>query len=251
MGVCRRSEVLRYVGYAGQEMTPELDARVDAVIARVEQEQQARGYFRIYNLGDVEQREGVWGRPVEGTTLFFAGDSIVEYLTGAHACALMVCTCGVQSEQALRSVQRQSMLDGVLYASTLTDMVERGADRIEAEVIAYAHEQGWYTNYRYSPGYGDFDLSIQPEFIRVLDAGKLLGITVTDTNFLVPTKSITAVVGFYREQPPQAKVGCKYCNCREWCTIRARNQVCWSQTRKAHNEAVRKYSSDDIDRSEE
>lgn len=48
---------------------------------------------------------------------------------------------------------------------------------------------------RYSPGYGDFSLSVQPEFLRIVDASRKIGITVNDSLLMSPTKSVTAIIG--------------------------------------------------------
>ena len=48
---------------------------------------------------------------------------------------------------------------------------------------------------RFSPGYGDFDISVQRSVLDVLNAEKLLGITLTDGFLMLPQKSITAVMG--------------------------------------------------------
>lgn len=48
---------------------------------------------------------------------------------------------------------------------------------------------------RFSPGYGDFPLEFQPEVLSRLNAGTALGITLTEALLMVPSKSITAVMG--------------------------------------------------------
>lgn len=227
-GRIRRDEVLRYLGYAGQVMSDDLDARVDQVVARCEADLRPKGCFRVYPIHRETDEDGMPFVAVEGTTLRFEGIDISEYLQDATHCALMACTVGMESEQIIRRLNATDPLDALIYGSACIDLVERGADEVEASVVAYAHERGLFTNYRYSPGYGDFDLAIQSAFIDVLQAGKLLGITVTDQNMLVPMKSITAVVGLYPHRPPEAKLGCGQCNCREYCTIRAAGQRCFS-----------------------
>ena len=52
---------------------------------------------------------------------------------------------------------------------------------------------------RFSPGYGDFDLQYQPHILNFLDAHKKIGISLTDSLMMVPTKSVTAIVGIRRE----------------------------------------------------
>jgi len=48
---------------------------------------------------------------------------------------------------------------------------------------------------RYSPGYGDFPLEVQSDFLHITDAGRRIGLFVTDSDILTPQKSITAVAG--------------------------------------------------------
>ena len=48
---------------------------------------------------------------------------------------------------------------------------------------------------RFSPGYGDFPLSVQRDVLSLVNAERLVGITLTDTNLMLPQKSITAILG--------------------------------------------------------
>ena len=51
------------------------------------------------------------------------------------------------------------------------------------------------TKPRFSPGYGDLPLEIQPDILKVLSADKTLGITLNESLFMTPVKSITAIMG--------------------------------------------------------
>ena len=48
---------------------------------------------------------------------------------------------------------------------------------------------------RFSPGYGDFDISYQNIILEHLDANKKVGITLTDSMMMIPSKSVTAIIG--------------------------------------------------------
>ena len=48
---------------------------------------------------------------------------------------------------------------------------------------------------RFSPGYGDWALSAQRELLRMLDASRTVGVSLTDTMLMVPSKSVSAVIG--------------------------------------------------------
>lgn len=48
---------------------------------------------------------------------------------------------------------------------------------------------------RFSPGYGDLDISFQKNLIEVLDTKRKIGLSLTDGLMLTPIKSVTAIVG--------------------------------------------------------
>lgn len=48
---------------------------------------------------------------------------------------------------------------------------------------------------RYSPGYGDLDISANRDILNVLDAHRKIGVTVTNTGIMIPRKSVVALIG--------------------------------------------------------
>ena len=48
---------------------------------------------------------------------------------------------------------------------------------------------------RFSVGYGDISLTVQPEIVNMTNAGKLLNITVGKNLLMTPAKTITAIMG--------------------------------------------------------
>ena len=53
--------------------------------------------------------------------------------------------------------------------------------------------------HRFSPGYGDLPLEIQPDLLGVLNASKNAGITINNSLLMTPVKSITAIMGVGNE----------------------------------------------------
>ena len=53
---------------------------------------------------------------------------------------------------------------------------------------------------RFSPGYGDFDIAHQKDIIRLLNCDRRIGLTLTGGYMLIPSKSVTAVIGFTEEK---------------------------------------------------
>ena len=79
---------------------------------------------------------------------------------------------------------------------------------------------------RFSPGYGDLPLDLQPALCAALDAQRRLGLTVTDSLLLNPVKSVTAVIGLSPTPQPARIRGCGYCNFRENCQFRKEGTTC-------------------------
>ena len=50
---------------------------------------------------------------------------------------------------------------------------------------------------RFSPGFGDLELTTQKDIFKVLDCSKKIGLTLNDSLLMSPTKSVTAFVGIY------------------------------------------------------
>lgn len=218
----RVTEVLRYLGHGGQDVDPELMGRIEEAAAQADAELAPRWVWRAFGL---ERADGV-PRP-EGTALCLTGRAMAEYLQDACGVALMACTLGAACDRRLRELAVGDPLGQVLYDAACSDLVEWGCDACEAQIVAWAHAQGLHAGARYSPGYGDLPLELQPRFLDVLNAGRLLGLTASASCLLVPTKSVTAVVGIFEGPAPAAQKGCAHCNLKAHCQLRARGTVCY------------------------
>lgn len=74
-----------------------------------------------------------------------------------------------------------------------------GSERIEALCDAFcqdiAREKNTCLRPRFSPGYGDVSLDTQKDIFAVLDCWKRVGISLSDSLLMSPSKSVTAFVG--------------------------------------------------------
>lgn len=222
IGSVRRSDVLRYLGHRGQEISADLDARLDEIVHHCIELARPRGAISTFPVAAV----GPDSIELEGCALALPGSSIAEHLTDATEVALLAVTLGADVDRELRRLSFVDAFEQVLFDAAATALVERAADAAEAQVRAYAHAKEAYTSWRFSPGYGDLPLEIQPTFLAVLDATRQLGITLTPSNLMVPTKSITALVGIHPTPQPGQETPCATCNLAEFCTIRPSGRTC-------------------------
>ncbi|MBQ7900373.1 MAG: vitamin B12 dependent methionine synthase, partial [Clostridia bacterium] len=96
----------------------------------------------------------------------------------------------------------------------------------ESLIVQEAADKGMHTNYRYSPGYGDFPIQAQLDIIPALNCEKKIGLTVTDSALMIPHKSVTAIIGVFADKPELVPHGCENCNMYEKCNIRKAGGKC-------------------------
>ena len=100
-------------------------------------------------------------------------------------------TLGAEFDAWQRALAATSAADAYLAQLIGLDAVEREMDALEAE--AKVEGEGLTLLSRRSPGYGDLPLDLSREIVRRLDATKRIGVSVTDSDLLVPAKSVTAI----------------------------------------------------------
>lgn len=221
-----RSEVLHYLGYAGQKISPELDARVDAVITRCLEVARPHGVVRLFDVAGCCKEGGLPVIRLEGTALELRGRSISEHLDGAVAVGVLAVTAGAGVDAELRRLSFTDRVAQVVFDAAGSALVERAADAAEASVVSLAAGRGLFCGARFSPGYGDLPLATQPVLLATLDAQRALGITLSSDLLMSPTKSVTAVIGLFEEPRQDARTSCSACPCHDFCLLRASGRTC-------------------------
>lgn len=224
-----REEALRYLGYAGQAVNDDLLKRLEETAQSCERELNPAFTWRVFTLDKGQCR---WGQnpriALKGTTLSFTGNSIGAHLQGAEFAACFAATLGAECERQLKVRAATSPLDAILFDACCNALIEEVAQAAQEDIAREAAKAGLFARMRFSPGYGDLPLAIQPQFIREIDATKRLGLTVNESLLLVPAKSITAIVGLFSEIPPSiAKKPCQDCIAREYCSYLEKGITCY------------------------
>lgn len=92
-----------------------------------------------------------------------------------------------------RLLSRLSVISGAEYFITdalASAFAEAACDGAEAEIC-----KGCGGRARFSPGYGDLSLEIQPQILASVDAARRLNITLAKNLMMTPSKSVTAIKG--------------------------------------------------------
>lgn len=199
-----RSEILTYLH------TPALDAELSAIldecIGQLCEAAQPRTTYRV--LPVVHTAEGV---TLGGVPLL--GEDIARHLTGCKEAVLLAATLSASVDALIRRVSVTDMTRAVMLDAAAGAAIEFVCNQLESEIKAN-YPYPYYTA-RFSAGYGDFPITQQGDLIRMLDAPRRIGLTVTTAQTLLPMKSVTAVIGLSHSPVQDARRFCCGKSCAE------------------------------------
>ena len=211
-------EALRYLG-AGSSPPEVLRRDMEQIADQLTAAVRPRYAYRVFST--VHEERGVLLREAG---ILLTGRAAARLLAQCDQAVLLGCTLGPRFDAMLRTEQARDMARAVMLDACGSAWVESGCDAAEEELAA--RFPGRYLTDRFSPGYGDLPLALQPAICAALDAGRRVGVQVTDSFLMNPSKSVTAVIGL-SDRPQQARIrGCAYCSMRETCTLRKGGKSC-------------------------
>ena len=195
--VCKR-EILRYAGC--READPAVLQLLDACLAEAEPILRGAVCYLLLSVA-------VEGKRCDFGAFSLTSASLADRLRGCDRVLVLAATVGIGLDRLIARYGSPSPAKAVLLQAI-------GAERIEALVDAFltefSAEQGTPLRRRFSPGYGDLPLSAQRELFAVLDAAKHIGLSLTDSLLMTPSKSVTALVGL-GDDPTPPRHRCEAC----------------------------------------
>ena len=200
-----RQEALRYLGYCGAQPDAAVSARLDACAARLQAAARPRSVFRRFALTHPS------ADMLRIADVTVCSRDLSRNLRGCMGVYLMAATLGIEADRLLARASAVRMSDAVLYQAAAAAMIETVCDGVNDMIRCEAAGEGLYCRPRFSPGYGDFSIEHQRDFARLLDTARQIGLTVTESCLLAPTKSVTAVIGLTDTPQPCHRSGCETC----------------------------------------
>ncbi len=163
-------EIWRYAGYRG-DPDAQLQTLLDTVIGQLQDKLFCRVCYRVVSKLPFET----------------GSKDLKKLLAGCEKIVIFAATVGLEIDRYIAKHQQLSATHALLAQAF-------GAERIEALCDAFCAEFAGSTR-RFSPGYGDLPLEMQRELFSLLDCGKHIGVSLTDSLLMMPTKSVTAIFG--------------------------------------------------------
>ncbi len=159
-----------------------------------------------------------------GTNCKVLSKDLRHLLRNSSECILIAATLGLEVDRQIGRYQKLDMLEAMILDSCASVLIDKVCDDAEQEIMQTLRENEYLTM-RFSPGYGDVPLEISSEILDILSAQKRIGLTLTKTHMLLPTKSITALIGISNQKENRQK-SCGHCNLVKTCYYRRRGERC-------------------------
>lgn len=166
-----------------------LASRLDELEGEVLKAARPAAYWRLEPV--VRKADGAYAVGPLGLT---SGDLAWELEGCAHA-FLFVATLGTGVDALLRRYSVTSAADALFVQGLSTSLIESWCDDCGRRMLDEVRATGETLRRRFSPGYGDLPLEVQRPLLAALDATRRVGVSLTDGLLMVPSKSVSAIVG--------------------------------------------------------
>ncbi len=192
-------QVLRYAGMKGENS--EVSEMLKSCIKEAES---VLSYKVCYSEYDLKIQDNV----CSFGDFSLESENLAKNLENCDKTIVFAATVGVGIDRLIAKFGRITPAK-LLLADAL------GSERIEALCDAFSEdikrETGAELKSRFSPGYGDLDLSAQRMLFAVLDPTKRIGLTLSDSLIMSPSKSVTAIIGLYKGAEKTDENKCNSC----------------------------------------
>lgn len=199
-----KQSALKYLGYYGQGLEPSFLELFDSCLEEVISLQNFKASYATYALDQC---------PIQ---LDYPG--LEEFFFGCTEVVFIGCTLGINLERKIKYYQAFDLTRMCVLDSIASAYIEEACDVFEEEHFPKKR------TYRFCPGYGKVPIELNREIAQYIDLYRKTGITITNTNLLLPQKSMIGFIGIGKEQNKKNCVGCMH---SESCSFRKRGQTCY------------------------
>lgn len=201
----RTKEAVRYLGYGSHAVDDKTLALIEDSFTELEKAAGRRIIYRIFDLTIQD------GNELKIGSLHINSKSLSKNMKGCEQAIVLGATLGVGIDMMMKRYMLTDMAKVVVMQACAAAMLEEYLDERQLEMETELNARGLFLRPRFSPGYGDFSITHQEEVLRMLDAAKTIGLSMTEGSMLTPSKSVTAVIGLSTSNVPCHRKGCEAC----------------------------------------
>lgn len=203
-------EIYRYLGYGARVPDDSVDAMIQEVLASLLDMIKPKNIYKLYTCSASEMvvvlKEG-------RRTLAFESRNLAANLAQCGRVVLLAATLGIEADKLLQKYEILNMTKATITQACGAACIEAYCNILQEQICTRmsTEDSRFYLRPRFSPGYGDLPLHYQKIIFEELECTKRIGLTLTDSLLMYPTKSVTALIGL-TTNPQSCHIGkCRDC----------------------------------------
>ena len=203
-------EIHRYLGYGAKVPDDDVGIMIQEVLADLTRMIQPRNVYKVYTCSSSERAVVLKG---ETRTFAIESRNLAANLAQCGQVILIAATLGIGADKLLQKYEILNMTKATIAQACGAACIEAYCNILQEQICEEASADGraLYLRPRFSPGYGDLPLDYQKVIFEELECTKRIGLTLTDSLLMYPTKSVSALIGL-TANPQSFHVGrCKDC----------------------------------------
>lgn len=196
-------QIVRYAGMLNGEVPDSINGLISKCLPII---QNAAKYNACY----IEVPVSITDKTVSFDCFDITSHNLTTLLTGCDKAILVAATIGIETDIIIKRAEVTSKAEALILNSIAIAAIEKYMTLLNA----FFKEQysGYELRPRYSPGYGDVPLATQKELLSVLDTKRKIGVALSDSLLMTPTKSVSAIIGIGHEGCVHLDKDCDLCS---------------------------------------
>jgi len=183
-------EVLPFLGME-EEPTRAVKELIEHYLRKIRRLAQPVGTWQTFSVLGREPEK----TSLHSATLIIAGTSTAAHFKTCEKITLLATTLGGEVDHLLLRLSPQEPTKALIADAVASGAIEWFTEQFDRYLAEQIRHKGYFPTARFSPGYGDWPLNWQKEFLADIK-GEQIGLTTTEYFLLQPTKSITAAIGW-------------------------------------------------------
>lgn len=183
--------VYRFLGYGVSVPEEPVLSLIHQIICEMQELITCQAVYSIFPIMNKEKNE-----------LYFSfgkicSKDLYNHLTDCEFTIWLAATVGSRIDRYIQKYSRVDSTHAVIAQAVGAMFIETYCDILNEQLRTDFLKDGIALRPRFSPGYGDFDISYQTMIFNNLDCKRLTGMSLMDSKIMSPSKSVTAIIGAY------------------------------------------------------
>lgn len=206
----KEKEVYRYLGYKSiNQPENSISSLVKKCITKIENNMICKACYKTFPI----QKNTANGLNLSFLTTH--SNALSKNLCECHELILFVATIGIEIDRLIEKNSILSPATAIVLQAAGAAAIEEWCDVLCSNLAIKYKKSGKFLTPRFSPGYGDFPLESQKSIFTALDCHRKIGVSLTENHMMVPTKSVSAIIGISDKKTSTSINKCNLCENKE------------------------------------